>query len=56
MNETNWYKLVTQYPNSSAEVGEVVKLSMHNEYCPDNSLRGYTREEIETNNCWVRIK
>jgi hypothetical protein len=56
VREPKWYKLANQYPNSSASVGEVVKLSLHGEYCPDQSLRGYTKEEIENNPCWVRIK
>ena len=56
MREMKWYELTTQYEGSSATVGEVVKLSIHNGYCPDNSLRGYTREEIESNNCWTQIK
>ena len=52
---TSMYMLANQYPKSSAELGEVVRLSLHGEYCPDNSMRGYTREEIENNPNWLRI-
>ncbi len=55
MNNTTKYTLITQYDGSSAELGEVVRLTIHGEYCPENSLRGYTREEIETNKCWELI-
>ena len=54
--EDKWYQLVTQYEGSDAKLGEVVKLSRYGEYCPDNSLRGYSKDEIENNECWNRIK
>jgi len=52
MNSRKSYKLITQYEGSDAELGEVVHLSNFGEYCPNNSLRGYKKEEIENNPCW----
>lgn len=50
------YVLIEQYENSDAELGEVVELSIYGEYCPEQSLRGYKRNEIEHNSCWMQIK
>ena len=44
--------LVKQYEGSSAEIGEILTLSKFNEYCPPNSLRGYSIDEILSNECW----
>ncbi len=49
------YILVKQYDGSDSKLHEVVTLTNGGEYCPERSLRGYTKEEIENNDCWRKI-
>lgn len=37
-------------------VGERLKLSLHGEYCPDNSMRGYSLEELLMKPQHYRVK
>lgn len=50
-----WYQLKTQYENSTSQIGEIVKLSIHGTYCPDKSLISYSSDEIENNPNWVKV-
>jgi hypothetical protein len=40
------FKLIKNYPSSDARKGEVIYETKFGEFCPKNSLRGYSEKEI----------